>query len=33
MPIKKWSGVMQAFSIIFKERGPNLDGDSFIQFV
>jgi putative transposase len=33
MPIKNWSGAMQAFSIIFEGRVPTLDGNSFTQFV
>jgi hypothetical protein len=33
MPIKNWSQAMQAFSIIFEERVPTLDGNSFTQFI
>lgn len=33
MPIKNWSGAMQAFSIIFEGRVPTLDGQSFTQIV
>jgi putative transposase len=33
MPIKNWSGAMQAFSIIFEGRVPTLDGNSFTQIV
>jgi putative transposase len=33
MPIKNWSGAMQAFSIIFEGRMPALDGQSFTQIV
>lgn len=33
MPIKNWSGAMQAFSIIYEGRVPTLDGNSFTQFI
>lgn len=33
MPIKNWSGAMQAFSIIFEGRVPTLYGNSFTQIV
>jgi putative transposase len=33
MPVKNWSGAMQAFSIIFEGRVPTLDGNSLTQFI
>lgn len=33
MPTPHWSQAMQAFSIIFEDRVPALDGNSFTQFI
>jgi putative transposase len=33
MPIKNWSGAMQAFSIIYEGRVPTLDGNSLTHFI